>query len=109
MDVKKISDDIRVQKWMAIIKECSESGQSVRRWCKENNIAEPTYYSWLKKLRTLAVENGAVEVPSFVPVPIDQHPTSVSTLVISKGDIHIEFPTNTEINTIMNIIKVLLC
>lgn len=109
MNVKKISDDIKTQQWMMRIKECRESGKSVKKWCEENNICEQTYYNWLKKLRTVAVESNIIETPAFVPVPVDKPSTDNSKLAISKGDIHIDIPAYTDINVIMNIIKALLC
>lgn len=110
MDVKKISEDIKTQEWITRIKECRDSGLSVRKWCELNNICPATYYIWLRKLRTVAIETGIVKAPSFVPVPIDSQTTSSpSNLVISKGDVHIDIPTNTDINLVTNLIKVLLC
>lgn len=53
---------------MKTIKECRESGLPVKMWCKQNNVCEQTYCKWLKKLRTMAIESGAVSVPIFVPV-----------------------------------------
>ena len=100
MNVKKISDDVKTKEWMIKISACRESGLTVKQWCKENNVSEPTYYKWLKKLRTIAVESGIVEVPSFVPIPIDSKPIKNSKLTISINDIYMDIPADTDINTI---------
>ena len=68
MDIQSINDDIKTKQWVERIKECRESGLPVRKWCKQNNICEQTYYCWLKKLRKMAIETGAVQAPSFVPI-----------------------------------------
>lgn len=68
MNVQSINNDINTKQWMKTIKECRESWLPVKMWCKQNNVCEQTYYKWLKKLRTMAVEVGDVLVLAFVPV-----------------------------------------
>lgn len=89
------------------IKACRESGLPVRKWCKQNNICEQTYYCWLKKLRKMTIETVAVQVPSFVPV--DQSTLDKQNIIITKRDVRIEFPCDTDIGTVTNIIGALLC
>ena len=94
MDIQSINDDIKTKQWIERIKECRESGLPVRRWCKQNNICEQTYYCWLKKLRKMAIESGAVKAPSFVSV--DQNTFDKQNIVITKGDVRIEFLCDTD-------------
>ena len=107
MNVQSINNDIKTKQWMKTIKECRENVLPVKTWCKQNNVCEQTYYKWLKKLRTMAVESGAVSVPTFVP--IDQSNLKKENIVITKGDVRIEFSCHTDIKTITNIIGALLC
>lgn len=107
MDIQSINDDIKTKQWVERIKACRESGLPVRKWCKQNNICEQTYYCWLKKLRKMAIETGAVQAPSFVP--IDQSLLDKQNIIITKGDVRIEFPCDTDIGTVTNIIGALLC
>lgn len=90
MDIQSINDDINTRQWIERIKECRKSGLPVRRWCRQNNICEQTYYCWLRKLRKMAIESGAVKAPSFVSV--DQSTLDKQNIVITKGDVLIEFP-----------------
>ena len=83
------------------LRSAGESGLPVRKWCKQNNICEQTYYCWLKKLRKMAIETGAVKAPSFVSV--DQSTLDKQNIIITKGDVHIEFPCDTDIGTVTNI------
>ncbi len=106
MDIQSINDDIKSRQWVEIIKECSESGLLVIKWCKQNNICEQSYYCWLKKLRKMAIETGAVKDPSFVPVA--QNTFDKQNIIITKRDVHIEFPCHTDIGTVTNIIGALL-
>lgn len=68
MDIQSINDAVKTKQWVERIKACRESGHAVRKWCKQNNIYEQTYYCWLKKLRKMAIETGAVQAPSFDPL-----------------------------------------
>lgn len=83
MNILSINDDIKTRQWVERIKECRESGLPVRKWCRQNNICEQTYYCWLKKLRKMAIESGAVKAPSFVSV--DQSTLDKQNIVITKG------------------------
>lgn len=42
INVQKINEDIKMKQRIQKIKECSESGTSVLKWCKENGICEQT-------------------------------------------------------------------
>ncbi len=52
--IQSVNDNVRLSQWKQIIQNCRESGLSVKRWCSENNISEPSYYYYLKKFRELA-------------------------------------------------------
>ena len=51
MDTRKIDNEIKMNQWMDIIRECRSSGQPVRSWCNEHDINEKRYYYWLRKIR----------------------------------------------------------
>ena len=53
------------------------------------------------------LETGAVKAPSFVSV--DQSTLNKQNIIITKGDVRIEFPCDTDIGTVTNIIGALLC
>lgn len=54
MDTRKIDNEIKMNQWMDIIRECRSSGQPVRSWCNEHDVNEKRYYYWLRKIRTAA-------------------------------------------------------
>lgn len=107
MDIQSINDVIKTKQWVERIKACRESGFPVRKWCKHDNICKQTYYCWLKKLRKMAIETGAVEAPSFVP--IDQSLFDKQNIIFTKGDVRIEFSRDTDIGTVTNIFWAPLC
>ena len=111
MNVQRVNEEIKRQQWIQRIKECRESSLPVKTWCKQNGVCEQTYYAWLKKLRQLAVDSGAVSVPApaqtFIPVKKDD--VLSDNITVIKGDVHIEFPVHTDMTTITNIIRALVC
>lgn len=111
MDVQKISKNVRMQKWIAFIEECSKSGLPVKTWCDRNNISEQSYYYWLKKIRTRAVQEVSQSSASFSLIPVQDIISTRSSEIISisKGDIHIEVPDTIDHITLMNMMKSLLC
>ena len=48
MDVQIVTHEIRLQEWITIVKECRNSGKTIKAWCEENNINIKTYYRWQK-------------------------------------------------------------
>lgn len=57
-----------LQEWAKRVKECRSSGLSVKEWCKENNVAMSTFYTWQKKVFN-AVSNQVQQTPvNFSPV-----------------------------------------
>lgn len=70
--MRNAQHEIQKSRWRELIRECKQSGKSVRSWCLENDVKQSSYYYWLKILReesliqagTLAVSkpNGFVEL-----------------------------------------------
>lgn len=54
MDTRQVTREMRLQYWAGVLKERQESGQSVRAWCRENEVGEKTYYYWQRRLREAA-------------------------------------------------------
>ena len=100
MDVQKISQNVRLQEWMARIKESKESGLSINEWCRQNNIQTGSYYYWLNKIRNLACECAQesnemslvkVAIESQLPAPVENKIESSDTVaVLVKNGVRIE-------------------
>jgi len=56
MDVQKATHEIRLQQWIGIIKECRDSGKTVKNWCEENGISEKSYFYWQRRAREAACQ-----------------------------------------------------
>lgn len=100
LSVKQISDEVRMKEWMQRIKTCRESGLPVARWCRENNVVEPTYYYWLKKIRKLAldsIDDGGPDIVNITPVVThmvknESCASDNKFLKMIKGNLTVEIP-----------------
>lgn len=62
--VTQAKTQFRLEQWNKLILDCQASGMSVSSWCKRNNVSEPSYYYYLKRIRKQALEN--------LPVPVQE-------------------------------------
>ena len=107
--IQTINDNARLNQWKLTIQECRSSGVSVRKWCQQNDVSEASYYYYLKKIRQSIIEEGA-DSQNFFPVVLEKQSKNDPELIeITKGDIHIQLPDDTDIDLLTNILKVLLC
>ncbi len=67
MNTKEMAKRVRLTRWAKIIRARSESGDSVRGWCRKNGINEKTYYYWQGKLREAALEGFEEVGTDLVP------------------------------------------
>jgi hypothetical protein len=64
------------QRWRDIIKDCQESGQSIRSYCLRRGISEGAFHYWRKKLFSKSEPKlNQFRTPTFVPVRL-LNPTS---------------------------------
>lgn len=54
--------------WRSQFERQSTSGLSIRRWCRESGISEPTFYEWRRKLQSRDQERGLPERDRHAPL-----------------------------------------
>ena len=59
--VTRVKKYLKKEQWQKLIKDCQNSGMTVKAWCKANGICEQTYYRNLRKYRE--------EICAVLPVP----------------------------------------
>lgn len=64
-DLQALNHQNKAAQWAERIAECRSSAQTVKAWCKEHGISEPTYYKWQRRLFETA---NAAREPQFVEV-----------------------------------------
>ncbi len=76
--------------WREQVRRQAASRLSVRRFCEEKGLSEPSFYAWR---RTLAQRDQAVQVPEFLPVMIAPHVASSSRITIElRGGLVVHLP-----------------
>ena len=101
-DVLAVRDEYRLQEWTQIYRRCKESGLSNREFCRQNGIAEKTFYYWLKKLRETAVNSQ----PELVALP--ECGNSADDMIhIRFGTAILELPAKTDADVIALMLQAL--
>ena len=59
MNTREVAAELRQNHWAQVLRQRSESGFSIRRWCAENDVTEKTFYYWQRKLRESVCESLA--------------------------------------------------
>ena len=52
--ISEVKQEYQLQVWSGMLQQWKESGLSVKEWCREQGLAEHTYYYRLRKLRQTA-------------------------------------------------------
>ena len=71
--------------WRSQFERQSSSGLSIRRWCRESGISEPTFYVWRRKLQKRDHEGGLTDC--------DRH-ASLSEAVVAPGFVAVDVVTS---------------
>lgn len=54
--MRKLTQEMRLKHWLVILQERTDSGKSIRGYCRERGINEKSYYYWQRRLREKAAE-----------------------------------------------------
>ena len=120
--LRKATSVIRKNTWYDAIITRNASGLTIRDWCRENGVNETSYYYWLKKIRSEALEVQDTEKEvnlTFVPMlqvnPVSEtigHEQELNQKVeaemtIASKCITISLGKGTTADFVINILKVL--
>jgi transposase-like protein len=74
--------------WQSIVRRWERSKQTVRAFCGEHGLSEPSFYAWRRTLAErvqLAVEAKPGVLPAFVPVRVAPNSAATSVLEVVAG------------------------
>jgi len=107
---RKMSNGVRRRFWQDVIENWRNSGLSVRRFCKDESLSEPSFYSWRRKLTKIDTpEPGsqkAVDACSFIEVSIPGGNSSALELVLVSGNI-LRVGSSVDNEALSNVLSVL--
>ena len=105
-DVLAVRNELRLQSWMEIIRECQESGLTNKEFCAQRGISEKTYYYWLRKIRSAAAE--AME-PQLVRLDDSTGRASGDMIQIRYGEAELKLPEDVDLKAVMVLLNALRC
>jgi len=86
---QKESNNQKRQFWQMVIETWQNSGMSISKFCKDEGLAEGTFYNWRKKLTDGRSQTNkqAVKNPSaFIKVAIPKSNHALLELELSSGN-----------------------
>jgi len=94
--------------WRDMVRRWRHSGQTVRAFCAEHGLSEPSFYSWRRIIAERDQPGDAPkDLPAFVPVRVapDSAATSVLEVVAGPGRV-IRVPVGFDAATLRNLLVV---
>lgn len=97
--------------WREVIREQVRSGLSIRAFCREQGLSEPSFYSWRRELRRRDTAprsrrgEGDDHRPQLVPVSVAASPECVE--VVLSGGVVLRVPEGTAIQTLRDVLAAL--
>ncbi len=103
-DVLAVRSKLRLQKWMEIVRASQESGLTNKEFCAQRGISEKTYYYWLRKIRSTAVEAMG---PQLVRLDDNAGRTSMNIIQIRYGEAELKLPADVDLKAVMDLLNAL--
>lgn len=90
MGKERKNDNEQQQFWEMVIDTWQSSDLSVRQFCKQEGLSEPSFYSWRKKLAKCdKPEDGKVKEPApsdFIAISLPDSHSAGLELILSSGN-----------------------
>lgn len=90
-----------LQIWAERVKECRNSGMSVKAWCAQQGIKVSTFYAWQKRVFNAVSTEVQQTLPNsrpvFAEIPVELPVQAISTNIAATlrvGDISVDFYEN---------------
>jgi hypothetical protein len=81
----------RVEYWIGVISEQENSGQSVRRFCRERSVGEHSFYMWRARLRGKRREQKKAAEPVRFAL-VEPGERSKATRETPAGSLELQMP-----------------
>ena len=95
--VEKSNTD-QQQFWLMVLETFKSSGLSVRQFCQQEGLSEPSFYSWRKRLteaRKTDVNRSESQQETFIQVSMPSTESGCLELVLASGHT-LRIPLNTD-------------
>ena len=110
MSNAKISDTDQQQFWQMVLDTFKSSGLSIRRFCKQEGLSEPSFYSWRKRLTQVdESETDKEEVcqsEPFIQVSLPTETYEGLELVLASGNT-LRISSGADVKTLTHVLSAL--
>ncbi len=90
MNAKLAKREFRLQQWMAIFHDRSESGLTIKQYCEERGISRDSYFYLQKIARSSAVENSKQTKFAELTVSEKEKPAEISSQFVPQLTISLD-------------------
>ena len=105
-EITKVDKEVQLKQWEQMVQSRKESGLTISKWCKENNMNPKTYYYRLRKVREASFKE--TETHEIVQISDDtEQNLQKEKIEILWGNLKISVPDNFKRKTLQKILEVL--
>ena len=121
INTRKIAEEYRLTHWAQIIQERTESGLSIKDYCKQIGICGNTYYYWQRRVRQAACEQLLPAVQTEITqsrVPAGwalaasatepEQPIQDGTVIIEAGPCRVRVAADTNMELLRKVCRMLV-
>ena len=96
----------KMEEWTGRLRRFEQSNQTVARFCQDEGVSQPSFYSWKKKLREFSPASGRSQ---FQPVHVTSSSlgTARQETIVRLGR-EIEIELGSDLSIVESIVKQLL-
>ena len=102
----------KMAEWRIRIRECRNSGQTVKSWCKKNGVSTQNFYRWQKIIwesetsgQSIAtIPGGSVQFAEIPEIEVKAEEKQAG-IVLHKGDWQIELQNNANPELVYHVIQ----
>lgn len=103
-DLQEINHNNQISMWAERVSACRSSGLTVRQWCKDNGVAQATYYSWQKKVLQAVQQQHEIY---FSEIPAEQTVSNHIIATVKLGELQADIYSGADAETVRNVIAAL--
>ncbi len=111
-------DPEREQFWRRTILAWERSGDSIRRFCADRRLSEPSFYAWRRELRKREAEGRATRAttragpsnrrppsPRFIPITLKPPAACATSIEVERGGTTIRLPRDVDADVLARVLE----
>ena len=111
MNTKLATAQIRLDQWAAVIQDQKSSGLKVNEYCEKHNLSRDSYYYWLRKVKSVALQQAGFVELTQTTGSRDTDNTEASSftaqMMIRMGDFELSISEGTSMELLEKVLGVI--